>query len=238
MRGKIKSIMHIKYISKHLDQNNLKLRIHDVQSLCCFTGAPINQGVLKKELIKPTFTDHSYIRYHSEYASVDAALCIEAVIKIEKGMNSLRNYSYLVTENHLRILKRDELIDIILNPPKGNFVFCITYSNKKHTSYKASISSNQEVYTITTDEGDVIVRKYQAVKIYSLIQKWYSIINGKKETSTQPTYFTKQEILQGSHNLKRIKAYGIKKYYKENHEIQKYRDTKLIKLLVHALNKK
>lgn len=83
----------INFIAKHLDPVWVTDPVHNVDTVCAFTGQPIKQGVRKKDAIGSLFTDHAYLRYPSDYISIDAYLCIKSVIETEKGANALRNYS-------------------------------------------------------------------------------------------------------------------------------------------------
>lgn len=222
-------------IAKHLNRKNLKIPIIKIDTICSFTGKNIKEAVSNKDLIKKTFTDHSHVKYNSGYSSIDAALCIEAVLKTEKGFNSLRSYSYLVTEKELILLKREQLIENLLNPPNSPFVFAATYSNKKHTSYKTMINFDSTGYQVMTDAGGVLVSLADARRIHPIIQSWYTVTG---DTKAKPTMFTKADILTGCDNMKKIHQYGVEKHFKEDALIQEYRDTAFLKLLVHALNKK
>jgi len=228
----------VDFIAKHLPLENLGIPILPVNDVCSFTGKTIKEGVYNKKLIKKTFTDHAYLRYPSDYSSVEAALCIEAVIPAKKGLSSLRNYSYFVSERNLKLLKREEILDLMLNINESPFVLAVTYSNKKHTSYKTTLNYNIEKFVVTTDVGDVLIERKGLLEILPILQNWYTVVDGKQCTASQPTYFTKSEILSGSENIKRIRQYGIEKYCLENAEIEKYRNTAFLNLIVHILNKK
>jgi hypothetical protein len=62
-------------------------------------------------------------------------------------------------------------------------------------------------------------------------------LEGKEGTSQEPTYFTKNEILYGTNNLKKIECYGFENYIKENSIISKFRGAMWLKLIVTLLNK-
>jgi hypothetical protein len=228
----------IDFIAQHLNMNALNLDVVELENkICSFTGKEISFGVMNKHLIKNTFTDHDYIRFNSGYSSIEAAACISPIIKGSKGLNALRNYSYIVTDNRMALLKREEIEPIILNPPKCRFVLCVTYSNKKHTAYKATINYNSLDFIVCTDIGSVTVRKSDIDIVFPVIKKWYSVINGKENSSSKPTYFTKKDILFGCNDNSKISRYGLGRYFKENAVIEKYRQTPFLKLLTHILNK-
>jgi hypothetical protein len=53
------------------------------------------------------------------------------------------------------------------------------------------------------------------------------------------TIFTKDQIKGISMpNHKLIEAYGLQKYFKETQELEKFRGTALLNLIIHCLNKK
>jgi hypothetical protein len=226
-------------ISKHLDRSNLKLKVHQVDSICAFTGEKIIEGILMKDLIKKTFTDHELIKFNSDYASIDIALLIEEVIKSEKGFNSLRNYSFYADELKLELLKRKNILELLLDIPNKPFQIGITFSNKKHIAYKAPINFDTENYQVVTDLGVVNFDKNKAIKIIEIVQKWYTVLPEKKETTALPTYFTKEQIKGLSiPNHKQIEAYGLQKYFKEFQKLDKFRGTSLFNLIIYCLNKK
>jgi len=228
----------MRLIAKHLDRTIIEGIISiNINSVCCFTGNHITEGVHKKHLIGKTFTDTEYLRYNSDYVGVDAALCLSQVIKSEKGFNSLRNYNYLATEHELKILKREDILQIIMQPPDPPFCLAVTFSNKKHTAYKTIPAADRDGFIISTDKGNVMILRNTVTSVVSLIQKWYTIVPGKEENLMQPTWFTKDEILFGSNNFKRIMDYGEESYYAENKMIDKYRHSLFLTLIVHLLNK-
>lgn len=228
---------NIKLIASGINKDVLKIKVHDIDCICSFTGEQINKAVSNKDLIKKTFTDHSFKRYSSDYSSLDAAVCIAPVIQGKKGLNSLRSYSYLAVQGRLTILSREDVLDLILNLPKDEFVLAVTYSNKKHTTYKSVVNTSSDVFTVTTDIGNVVFNLVDVKKLLPIIQSWYCIVDGKESTAAMPTYFTKKDILNGCGNHNKIKLYGLEKYFRENSVIKKYRDTEFLKLLVHILNK-
>lgn len=229
--------MHL--IAKHLDRSLIENIIETgIDSICMFTGRHINEGVHRKNIISDRFNDHEYLRYPSDYLSVDAALCIAPVIKGEKGYNSLRNYSFLATENEFRILQRGEIMDVLLCPPQPPFVIAVTFSNKKHTAFKTIPALDRGRFIVTTDKGQVMINHDLISELVPVIQKWYTVVAGKEDSSMLPTYFTKDEILFGSSNFKRILEYGEEQYFSENAIIDRYRCSLLLTLIVHVLNKK
>lgn len=231
--------MHvINFIAKHLYKykDNFKIDIKNgLDTVCAFTGEHITEGVPKSKLIKKTFTDHSYMRYNSKYCCVDAALCISNIIPNSKGkLTSLRNYSYLATEEELSLLDREAVLGYISSPPDKNFVLVFTYSNKKHTAYKSLLNTNKNVITVTTDKGNVLINVKEFIDVYNIAQNWYSVIPGKEKS--EQTFFTKYEIKLGVKNYKKIENYG-NKFYKENSILDRHRGSDMLTLLTTLLQK-
>lgn len=217
---------------------NLKPKVKPCEAVCAFTGVPITEGVLLDELLSDVFTDYEYLRYPSKFASVGAACCIAEVLPAEKKLNSLRNYSFFATASEFRYLQRDSALALLLNMPATPFVVGITYSNKKHLSYKSRTQTNPAHYIVTTDVGDVLFDLSKAVRILSLCQPWYSVSLQNAAKADQPTNFTKAEILTGQvANYGKIVAYGVERFASENAELQQFRNTPLLDLIVHLLNK-
>jgi len=223
-------------ITKHLKENVLTCKIEKVNTICAFSGKEITKGIKFTDIIGERFTELEIFKFKSDYLSVDFALLTQPVIKAEKGFNSLRNYSFFATEKELKILRRDDILDLLFDIPESPFQIAITYSNKKHLAYKAPLNYNKEKFKICTDAGIVEFDVKKAKQIIPILQSWYTIA---KQTAQQPTFFTKDDILGLSiPNYSKILVYGIEKYFAENDIIKPYRNSTFLKLLVHILNKK
>jgi len=234
----------INLIAQHLDRQHLPIQVHPCKgAICAFTGQKISEGVLMKDLIKSTFTDHAYIRYSSEYASVGAALCIEAVIPTGKKkksgkdlLNSLRSYHYFSNPKQLKLLARDEILPLVLDPPEGPYVLVFTHSNKKHTAYKAVVNSNPAQVTVTTDVANVLVDQARLAEYLPTMLKWYAVIPEKAHTAAQPTWFNKAHIGGAPINLKAIAAYPGD-FESENDLLEKYRHSLDFDLILNLIQK-
>lgn len=147
----------MRIIAKHLDRGNLKYPVHAVDTRCAFTGEFIREAVKVTDLVSDVFTDWEYVKYPTGWASIDAALCIGDVLPGKTRNNALRNYSFFATENELRLLGRESILDILLNIPKTPFRVAVTFNNKKHTSYKTVENTDTRLFTVTTDiRGNIL----------------------------------------------------------------------------------
>ncbi|MFP4449214.1 MAG: hypothetical protein ACLFPH_10810, partial [Bacteroidales bacterium] len=142
-------------------------------------------------------------------------------------------------EKELKLLKRDEILELLFYIPREPFQIGITYNNKKHIAYKAPVnSSGYDNYDIITDEGIVRFERENAWSIWSLAEEMYTVLPGKSDTKQQPTYFTKDEIRGIKQpGYKKVKEFGIQKYYELTKELEIYKGKALFKLIIHLLNK-
>lgn len=228
--------MHI--ISQHLEPRNLKYKLHQIVTKDAFTGEEITEGVKTEDLLSDVFTDWEYLKYPTGYVSVSTALCIGDVIPGKTRNNSLRSYSYYASNKEFRILNRQDILELLLNIPDTPFRIAVSYNNKKHTSYKTIENVRSDAYIITTDLYNVVFVKSHVLQFLPIIQAWYSIVPEKATTAAQPTYFTKEEILNGNAPYHKQVVYGIDKHEQENEILKPFRNTQIFELITHLLNKK
>lgn len=226
-------------IEKHLDRSLIKSPVVECDTICAFTGEKIKEGVLKSKLLSIKFTDFDLIKYNSDYVSVGIALLLSNVIDNGKGrFNPLRNYSFYADKNGYRLLAREDILELLLDiPDVPEFQICVTYSNKKHIAYRSKPQINKNLFTVTTDRGNVLFDMIKVRRALPIIQSWYTILPGNK-SKQEPTFFTKAEILgEALPNYNKITTYGTSKFFKENKKIEEFRGTFLLNFLVHILNK-
>lgn len=231
-----------KHLIKHVD--NLKCKIYEgLDTVCSFSGVQITRGVKNNDLIKDTFTDHEYIKYNSGYTSVEYALLLSEIIpspSLKGNLVALRVCNYFVTERSIIFPNRGDILDIILNLKEEYlpFILVVTYSNKKHTAYKTRLNYDTKKFMVRTDVADVWLDMDVVHQYLPIIQSWYTILKGKDNTSQQPTYFSKSEILTGKIDYKKSVEYGFEKANKENDFLQQFRGYASFQLIVHLINKK
>lgn len=201
----------------------------EMSAPCCMCGWK-GEGLPRKQVLSDGFMDASYL-------SSDPEICIYCAACIGYGQgksDALRNFSFFATEREFTRLRRDQLWSHLWYPPHEPWVTGVTYAHKKHISFKTIVNLPGENYTIGTENGPVAVRMGDLYELTELMQRWYSIC---KPTAAQPTWFTKDDIAHGCTNLKRIEEYGAMDYMRENAVIAKHRNTAVMELLCHALNK-
>lgn len=220
-------------ITKHIEHS---FKTVECASVCSVCGKKITQAVRKRDIIKSSFTDYEYLKYKSDYLCCECSALIGQVT-VEGKKTWLRNFSFTASETELRVLKREEIQEALFNPPEPPFVFCVTYSNKKQVAVKASLQYSREKYKVYTDKGIADIVPAELKKLSGIISKWYSVIPEKAHLKQSPTYFTKDEILHGTTDLRRIEQYGVSDYFAENKELERHRRTPTLTLLVFAANR-
>lgn len=192
---------------------------------CCICGHQ-GTGFRKRDIIPNSFMDWDYV-VNTDYICDSCTFCLR-----EK---SLRTSSFLASESEFKYLKREKLWENIINPPRTHFIFGITYSYKKHISFKSEINMPlQSPFSVRTENANIYINIPELTELLKIMQKWYSIC---KNTKQEPTFFTKNDILTGCSNYKKIEEYGTNNYLRENMILMPYRNTGLIELLVYTLNK-
>lgn len=212
-------------IGKHLNLPKPDIEIKK----CCMCGGN-DFGFRKKDVLSSSFMDNDCLNKSNE-------ICIYCAACIGRGQpqnEQIRLFSFIASNEQLIKLKREEIWDNIFSPPNSLFVFGVTYSHKKHISFKAPVCFPGNQYQIQTDSERVDINTEQINTLAKIIQKWYSIC---KDTKQEPTWFTKNEILIGCNNFKKIEGYGIDDYFQEEAVINPFKGTSLLKLLCYALNK-
>ena len=209
---------------------------------CAFTLTRVTRACKLTDVLSAVFSEWEYVRGDSGYVSLSTALAIREVIPSSKQgvCNALRSYSYFATREIFNVgIKREELLDTLLTLPDGEpFVFAVTFNSKKHTSYKLSVCNNNQSFSIATDIAPTVAIDMNAVRaILPIMQKWYTVLPGKEQSEQAPTWFTKDEILQGCKDSKRINAYGLELYMQEDEILQPYRNTHFLEVLTRMLNK-
>ncbi len=216
-------------IGKHL----VKIEKQDEIEICAMCGASNIPGYPIKDVIKATFMDNELLNNRSKHLCIYCAACIGKDVPMSSWV---RAHSFFATKKKLQFLKREDLWNNIFSPPETPFVFGVTYSHKKHISFKTEVNFSKKKFMIKTENESVIVIKKElnSSGVLTAMKNWYTICNDKK---IEPTWFTKNDILTGCTNFSKIEKYGRNKYLLENKVIKPYRQTALLKLLAHSLNK-
>lgn len=214
-------------IAKHFKIPDIGQRIET----CCLCGSKNYTGFIRKKIISKSFMDWDFV---NDFPDI-CCYCATCLGYNQKSNEAIRTTSFIATEYVLIRLKRENIWEYLISPPNEMFVFCVTYSHKKHLSFKSEINlPNSLLYSVRTDNSKVHIKITDLKKIMPVIQNWYTVC---KETKQEPTWFTKKDILFGCNNFKRIEEYGVEKYLHENEIINPFRHTNFLELITYALNK-
>lgn len=261
----MKELSAIDIIASHISDELIQKYVKPCNSVCCFTGKEITKGISVKDAISKTFTDQAFMKYKSEYISIEVAKCLMPVLPMQKDIsvyedengnpikvaeedkvwkeyvNALRNYSFIATEKDFRIIEsKTELVTLMKNLSSEPFVLCVSYSRKKHIAFKAHLNYSNEKFYIDTDTGSFFTTQKELFLLLSIAEKWYSIVpNPSKEL---PTFFTKDEI-GGTVNLALhkpaiyIAEFGIEVFESEYATLRKYHNTALLNFITFIIQK-
>jgi hypothetical protein len=233
----------IEIISKHLDHTGIDTAKTQfkIPEICAISGKEITEGYELKKLLSGNFSDIDSLKFPSKYASADFAACIKPTLKTETGFTELRKYSFIASESSITLLRVENLLEWILKEKETPFVFCVgslrASKAQKHTSFKAEVNYSNDIYTVSTEIGNVLVDMQIVKKILPIMQAWYTVTEATKHKATQLTYFSKDDILNECSSFMKIEQYGAEKYFKENAILAYYRQTLLFELLTKSLQK-
>jgi hypothetical protein len=240
------SISPIQLIAKHLHADQIGIEPEDLSGknlVCAFSGIPLERGYPLKKILSGNFSDVDCIKFSGGYMSVEmASLLKQCLPNPEGGYTELRKYSFIATPSEIVLLRADNLLEHLLNTNKETpFVFCVgslqASKAQKHTSFKAQLNHSNDIFTVSTEVGQVTVEMSKINAVLPIVQAWYSVTEQSKGKATEMTYFTKDEIKQGCQNLQKIEQYGAEKYLTENAILEKVRGGLWFELLVKAIKK-
>lgn len=183
-------------ISKFIDVN-----IGIEAGYCKMCGRKTEHGFPAKDYIKDTrFTNFDELkRISSDIICEYCAACMKET--------KLRRSAYIADEEQLIFLKKNDIENYVFNLKdivKGDFVFCVTESFKKHTSFKAVVNKSTDRFTITHENYKFVFDARKMKKVYDVMNALY-------------LYFSKEELLTGDYN-----AYYIIEYMKSGHTEQEF----------------
>ena len=201
-------------LSKHLadfDTSNLKI----THNFCKICGNKKNV-IKEKEVISSNFTNYDLCKYkESLYICLDCAACIKDV--------ELRRNNFVCDKYNLYLFKKNDIEKYVFNMNKyikNDFIIGITYTFKKHNSFKCIVNSDIEKFYIQNEDDSILFDVKKAKNIYDILEDAY-------------LYFTKDELLTGQYKSTSIYQYGLAAFDFFEKEIKK---TNLFKFLIYILN--
>lgn len=184
---------------------------------CYLCGKEIANGLPRKNIIKPTFTDSPLAR-----APKSQTVCKECTFCLSN--KPLRMYSILASPKGLKHPIRGEWRDTLLKPPEPPFVLALATSGQKHLHFKTRTNYKSNDYWVLLEEVPIQVNTFKLASLLVVIEQLY-------------TTFTKDEIRTGNYNVSRIKAFGTGLWEELEEQLEKERGYRLFELAVTVAKK-
>lgn len=187
---------------------------------CYLCNSYTEKGFFVKKVIKPTFTNSDLAK--DKNSNVICEACSFCLSKQE-----LRSYGLFVTSNSFIHPTLKEFKKIILTNKVSPFVMHIPTSGKKWILLKSDVNYNTEHFTVMLEEEKIFVDRKQFSFLIEQIEKLYNL----------KTDFTKKEIASFNFDTTKILKFGTENFYKIYSKIEKFKNTKLLKLCCHLAQK-
>lgn len=187
---------------------------------CMVCGKEITEGVPWKKVVGGSFTNWD------EFMSPSSThVCKECAVTLMTGdiATQLRRSSFIVTEQGVEFFPNSDLAAKIFNPPEPPFIFCVTFSFKKHNAFHSMISFSRDRYHIRQENQLIDIELDKARKLFAAMTRFY--YGG----------FTKQEIQNEEYHPKRIMDFGLFKFEELETILSFERGSPLFELLIAAL---
>ena len=156
--------------------------IAEEDTICYLCGHDIHAGeVFRKKLeMKPSFVSWGWIKRHAQSTHVCSS-CVNVLnVKFMRECSSV-----LITENGVyRLNSSSDIAALVLTPPSGNFSAWISTKKMQHMSWRAEVSSDQDMFSILFDDETLIVRREMALRGYAA---WRTCEGYLKECGTKAT---------------------------------------------------
>jgi hypothetical protein len=203
--------------------------VDDKEFICAWCGRPAKKG-FKKNIISNNFTNwdlldnpgSEYLCHYCSYPFLGSK--IKDIAYANGHEKNLRRlivyYHFIATPNKFIAFKNDELPHYLFNLPVGKdepFVFCITYSYKKHNSFRGVINHSKDKFKIRIETKIVDFDREKAERIIPVLWEMY-------------LYFTKEELTEQHFPTNKILQMGVDKFndLKEKQSKLKYNFRELL----------
>ena len=200
---------------------NLKEKVeefgYDVNEefVCSWCGKKHNYG-FKKNIFSSNFTNWDLMqapnkKYVCEYCAAPFIASKLKDIKFSNGKESnlrraLIYYHFIATPDKFIAFKNDDLRGYLMNPPvedKEPFIFCITYSYKKHNSFRSVINASRDKFIIRAETKTINFDRKKAEKMLPVL--WELYLHFTKEEITEQHFPTTKIFKMGVDNFENLK---------------------------------
>jgi hypothetical protein len=205
------------FIGKHLKIDDTRSDI----AKCAICGFETDRNLSLSGVLSENFNDYQKLRHDSERICVfcKACLCGDSW-----NGKAIRNFSFIATENELVAIKRSDLARSTFSVSVKPFVFCVTFTGKKHIFFNAIINESLDKYVIATEKGNIAISQDEHLPVYTACQALYD------------AGFSKSEILTGNYR-KWSKIGECDDFWILEDQIMLYRNTFLLKYLTFIMSK-
>jgi len=205
-------------ISKH-SNINLNVDKSKIKNTICKICGKEKESIKEKEIISSNFTNYDLCKCkESLFICVDCAKCIKDI--------ELRRNNFIADKNNLYLFKKNDIEKYIFNIDryiKNDFVAGVTYTFKKHNSFKCNVNSDYNKFYIQQEDDKIFFDVKKAKKIYDILNDAY-------------LYFTKDELLTGEYKAISVMQYGLTSFDLLENILKDIRKTNLFKFLIYILN--
>ena len=105
---------------------------------------------------------------------------------------------------------RNELAEVLANPPHPPFVITVADSGKKHVLFRARVNHSSDKYFIQLDENTIFIDREIFKAVLALVEDAYQ-------------YFSKDSILTGDYNQAAIMKAGLATWQKYENQFKPIR---------------
>lgn len=209
---------------------NYGYHIKNKEFNCAWCGNEHKRGFKVKKITSSNFTNWDLMQNpSSEYMcpACSAPFLGSKIKDIDYTNGNEKNlrrlliyYHFIATKNKFIAFKNDELPEYLMNPPipeNEPFVFCVTYSYKKHNSFRAIINHSKDKFKIRAETKVINFDRKKAKDILPVLWELY-------------LYFTKEEIINQHFPTNKIFQMGVDRFdeLKKEQESLKYNFRELL----------
>lgn len=193
---------------------NLDVEVYDVPDERCWlcAGHTNGRGILVKDRIDPMFSDVHHARWPES-----KSLCEGCAGLLRQRV--FRFYSCLATEEGVRHPARGTWAEVLTDPPDPPWAACLAVSGQKHLFFKTQINRQNQLAYVQMEDLGIRFDPNELTELLTVVERLYTI-------------FSKNEILAGDYNSRRIQQYGLHEWERDEWHVSNYRGERLLELAV------
>lgn len=206
----------------------------DLAGTCWLCGCETEAGFPKKQIIKPTFTDHDIVK--APRSEIVCEHCAWALSRRE-----LRNYSILATRDGFFHPSKAQIREVLLNPPEPPFVLCLSKSGQKWLHIKSEPAVSREEFPVFFEGAEFKRDKKVGKNISVMANVHVNPATVRKILPVMETLyangFNRWEIAIGEYFLSRVLDFGLERKEELDEIIMPYRGQAVFYLVLSVTDK-